>query len=461
MQLGSAINRRNVALGAAGLLSVCLWSSMGDYDLSKQVQWAIGRPIFASQDDVFDFPVLDSGELREICSNTDWNSSLVFTCDNNHGGVGRVRNSILNCVRYAIGAGGALVVPTIATRDMDDLDPGHGHHGDEEEGEEDMEAALHKRHGVAVWKEMDYMFDQDHFVGSLKKSCPDLVLIPHMERSLSGRRRGLIPEMLFHKETPASGIEHPETWPDKLDGWIKKYITLEPATEPIVVDLEQSFLQYPTHSDGKDLAHHFGHILKFRTDVRRLATAVLKEIPQRCEIRPFDLSRPIINPSFLGVHLGTEIPLAAEKRHEVDITYNHYEAQAIAYIRQATSSKIATMYVASGNFPDVVKLQADAGQKNIVVTYKEDLLHGKLKEELKGLTWDQRALVDFLVLLKGQEFAGIGHSSFSWNVMMKRHEMGDAGVRELLVEPGIYQDSISKLYGAESSNVESSRCMWP
>lgn len=448
MQLGGFINRRYAILGGVGLAAIWLWSATDYRNLPQSVKWAIGRPQSTSENDAFDFPLLDSWELREICGTTDWNSSLVFTCDNNHGGIGHVRNSILNCVRYAIGAGGSLVLPSIALRDMDEMDP------------RPERVEVQPRHGPGR-KGMEYMFDKNHFVDSLRKSCPELVLIRHMEQTTSNRRRGLLPESLF-ENIPASGIERPEEWPDRLSVWIDKYMAKVPEEEPVIVDLEQSFLHYPTHSDGHALAHTFGHILKLRPDIRRLATTVLKELAQWHELQSFNLSAPIINPSFIGVHLGTGDPFApVERRHEVhDIAYSHYAAQAAAYIEQATTSKIPIMYVASGNLPEIKKLAVEAGEWNVAVTYKEDLLQGKWKEELDRLKWDERALVDYLVLLKGQEFAGVGHSSFSWNVMMKRHESA-AWVKAALNEPGIYTDGLSRLYGVKDSYVESSGCMWP
>ncbi|KAL2060238.1 hypothetical protein VTL71DRAFT_9633 [Oculimacula yallundae] len=455
MQLWNAVSRRYVILFSAGLVAIWLWLAMGeDRRLPKSIAWAIGRPISTPENDVFDHPVLDSWELREVCSSTKWNSSLIFTCDDIRGGVGKVRNSILNCVRFAISAGGGLVLPNIALRDVEVVAAVESQAFPEED-------RIEKRHGPGR-RGMEYMFDKNHFVDSLMKSCPELVLVRHLDQTSSNRRRSLLPESLF-TNIPATGLEDPGEWPQRLGMWIDKYMAKEPALEPVIIDLEQSFLHYPIYSDGSSLAHTFGDILKFRPDVRQLATTVLKGIAHshdpedNTETQNFDVSSPIINPSFMGVHLGTENPLA--ERHEVDVTYSHYQAQAAAYIEQATTSKIPLMYVASGNLPEVHKLVKEAKKWNIEVTHKEDLLHGKQADALAKLRYDQKALIDYLVLLKGQEFAGVGHSSFSWNVMLKRHYVGD-GAKALLGEE-MYWDGLSTLYGVKSTYVESSVCMWP
>lgn len=70
--------------------------------------------------DAFDFPPIESESIKAVCAATKWdakkNVQVVFTCDNSNGDIGDVRNSILNCVRYAMLAGGSLVIPRLFTR---------------------------------------------------------------------------------------------------------------------------------------------------------------------------------------------------------------------------------------------------------------------------------------------------------------------------------------------------------
>jgi hypothetical protein len=442
MQFPAGISRRYAVLVGGLLVTIWLWLAFDRPSLPAQIIWNTSSKggIISPSIDAFDFPPVDSDEMRAVCSSTRWNQSLIFTCDNNHGGIGHVRNSILNCVRYAIGTGGALVLPNIALRDEDDMEHDHGH--------------VEKRHGPGR-QGMEYMFDVEHFQESLRLSCPELMLIGHMEETFSPRRRGLLPEHLF-TNIPASGIEHPEEWPVRLKAWIEEYMPPYPEKEPIVIDLEQSFLHYPTHSDGHKFAHTFGNILKFRPDVRRLATTTLNKLAEWYDM-PLNLSEPIMNPSFMGAHLQTDNPFL-EQRHNSDIAYAHFPAQTAAYIKQAISAKIPLIYVASGNLPEIHKLGLQATASEIAVTHKEDLLKDKDMEMLERLRWDQRALVDYLVLLKVQGFAGVGHSSFSWQVVMTRHEGGDK--RKGVLESDVWSDGVSTLYGVRSSYVESSECMW-
>lgn len=176
---------------------------------------------------------------------------------------------------------------------------------------------------------------------------------------------------------------------------------------------------------------------------------------------PMNLSESIINPSFFGAHLGTENPFAEEKRHNTDVLYSHYTAQSNAYLKQAFSAKTQVMYVSSGNLAEVHHLGLQAEEFNIAVTHKEDLLKGEEGEELDKLSWDQRALIDYLILTKAQEFAGVGHSSFSWNIALKRHENLDHVPGSLDEKTELWSDGLSTLYGVRKSYVESSGTMWP
>ena len=436
------VNRGYALLAGTVLLSIWLWVASGR--LYSFTYHSIGtlfsnKPQSTSENDIFDFPLVDSQAVRDVCSMTDWNSSLIFTCDNNHGGVGHVRNSILNCVRYAIAAGGSLVLPNIALRDHHDM----------------MDLHVERRHGPGR-KGMGFMFDEKHFIDSLKLSCPELKLIKHMEASANGRRRGLQPESLFNNH-PTSGLEHPEQWPTRLENWISHHMSPYPKSVPIVIDLEQSFLQYPTHSDSHEFAHTFGNILKFRQDVRLLATTTLHTISRTYDL-PLNIPDAIIANSIFGAHLRTEED-PMEKRHLSPAPYAHYEGQSKAYLEEAALMNATVLYAASGSVRELSRLAIDALDYNVEVNHKFELLKGRDREMLEMLKWDQMALVDYLVLLKVQDFAGIGHSSFSWNLALKRHE--HAHRKGSVHEDQLWSDGRSSLYGVRKGYVESAACMWP
>lgn len=49
---------------------------------------------------------IDNSALVELCKRKVWTPGLIFNCEAPKGGVANVRNVFLNCVRYAIEAGG-------------------------------------------------------------------------------------------------------------------------------------------------------------------------------------------------------------------------------------------------------------------------------------------------------------------------------------------------------------------
>lgn len=271
----------------------------------------------APKADIFDFPPIRSQAIRDVCSKTTWNDSLVFTCDNNKGGIGHVRNSILNCVRYAMAAGGSLVLPNIVLREDDEMGETHAESSEEEMGEAHGIDALDKR-GTRK-QGMDYFFDKTYFVESMRLSCPEMPIIRKMDQTMTDRRKALLPESLF-MNLPTAGLEHPEEWPAKLAAWIDTSMSHDSPEEPIIIDLEQSFLHYPVHSDGHAFAHSFGNILKFRPDARKLATKVLHLMEEWYRL-DFNESAPMFNPSFFAAHLGTEDPFLGA-RHESDVLYS-------------------------------------------------------------------------------------------------------------------------------------------
>lgn len=432
--------RRYAILTALTFVAVCFWTALGRLSPFPTIVLP-SRPHFQKAtevQDIFDFPAVNSGAIQNICAETQWNSSLIFTCDKSVGGVGNIRNSILNCVRYTISAGASLVVPSIVLRDTSDI----------------------ARIRTGVTTELDYMFDVQHFLDSLRLSCPDLQVLSrsdikdleHMRNAVS-----LVPESLV-KDVPRTGLPQPEAWSEQFYTWLEQYATPS-ITSPMIVDLERSYLQYPIYSDGADFAETFGSILKFRSDVRILATKTLQSLVTTYSL-DVDLTQEFFPKAFFGTHLRTEHD-AVEGWPAPDWIYSRYETQAQKYLDQAPRSNSSVIYVASGDLEEVAKFAYNASTtpNSYIVTTKSDLLKGDHLAELKELKWDQQGLVDFLVMLKASDFAGIGHSSFAWNVALKRHI--HATERKHLDGPQMLSDELSQIYGDPRGYPEYAACLWP
>ncbi|KXH67656.1 hypothetical protein CSAL01_03579 [Colletotrichum salicis] len=401
-------------------------------------------PLLSDQG-IFDFEPINSDVIRAVCDKTEWDTGkamqVVFTCDNNVGGIGNIRNSILNCVRYTMLAGGSLVMPRIFKRSDSDIS--------------------HIRTGRR--QEIEYLFDREHFINSLHLSCPQLRLYNDTDEvyeSLGPARTwslGLFPESLVDEEQIAStGIEHPEKWQSQLHQWLDDVNnttdtapTGRPTEGPMMVDLGRSYLTYPINSDGEVFATTFGTILEFRADVQQLATATILSI----------------NRHFFGAHLFTEKD-ALDSWNPVDPMreWSEYSKQTDAFFDQASRWGLSVMYVASGNETQMAMLEADAVPRGVRVVTKHDLLTGKNRKRLDTLTWDQKGTIDFLVMLGAAQFGGVGPSSFAWNVALKRHLFTKEISKEkdaFLKGPQMFSDDLSQIYGVPGKYLEYAACLWP
>jgi hypothetical protein len=80
--------------------------------------------------------------------------------------------------------------------------------------------------------------------------------------------------------------------------------------------------------------------------------------------------------------------------------------------------------------------------------------------QLEALSWDQQGMVDFLVMLRASRFAGVGHSSFAWNVALVRHLF--AQQKDHLKGPHLLKnDELSEVYGYPRQYPEYASCLWP
>jgi len=392
-----------------------------------------------SSADIFDFPPIDSSAIKSVCGDTQWNSSIVFTCDNSVGGIGNIRNSILNCVRYAISAGAALVIPQIIIRDTSDI----------------------SRIRTGERTSMDYMFDVPHFTESIRLSCPQLHLYEKAEdipnRPDQSHLVSLLPESIIN-DIPKTGLTRPEQWRPTFYAWLAQF---ESPYETRVIELARSYLQYPIYSDGEDFALSFGSILKFRADTRVLATTTLRQLSQTFNLElESQWHESFLENAFFGAHLRTEKD-ARDGWPAEDWEYSRYNVQSKFYLSQARDVRSSIIYVASGDASEVSTFAHDAASINATITTKTLLLTGTDKEQLEALAWDQQALVDFLVMLKATSFAGVGHSSFAWNIALKRHTFLKGNGQDHLKGPQMLSDELSQVYGFPRGYPEYASCLWP
>lgn len=425
MDFPSGLNRRYATVAITLLVGIWLWVAFDrPYKFPDHIPWNIySNSPQAPPNDVFDFPPLTSPAIKSVCEKTQWNSSLIFTCDSPSGNFAEVRNSILHCVRYAMAAGGSLVIPKII---------------------------LNEDYGGLVAGNttgLDHLFDVDHFTKSLELSCPQLQLYGHASdvKGVGHEPVSLAPETLLR----TGGATYASDWRDALSKWLTKYISAD-TEGPVIISLSRSYLHYPIHSDDEKFALHFGKILRIRSDARHLATTAF-----------FELKHNFAKLGFLAAYLDTAPN--PDRLTKEDQDYARYEKQSQLYLDYAVANNISTIYIASSRGIDIPRFVLDATTKNIIVKGKFDLLSGTDLETLKDMTTIQREMVDYLIMATAlvkthiPAFIGVGFSSFCWNIALKRFGR-EVGVPS---DPGqLLHDGFNVLYGKAGERSAFQESMW-
>ncbi|RDW87807.1 hypothetical protein BP5796_03501 [Coleophoma crateriformis] len=400
---------------------------------------------FLSTEDALQF---NHAAIQSVCASKGWREDVVFTCDYIAGGIGNVRNHLLNCIRYAIEAGGSLVIPGVMRRNQDDI------------SEIDTED----------WMDLGYLFDKEWFLEHLSTACPELKLwqslddIPASSNGTMSQKIKLLPGSL-DSWVPRWGLAHPTSWRAYFDQWLDVFRD-DSSAQTYLVGIGRAYLEFPVMYDGEKFVEEFGKILRFRKDARVLAGVVLWELQ-----RKFFHERAIIVPgdrvsanTYFGVHLRTESD-AVKAWPEADWKFQRYSIQSTLAIEEISHSTLKVVYIASGNTTEVARFANDAHASTMLsdlagVVTKHDLLFTEDKKALDSFTFDQAAMVDFMVMEKSSRFAGIGHSSFAWNIALRRHLLVKKQ-RSYLSGPNLLHDSLSDIWGVTRSYVEYSNCMWP
>lgn len=369
--------------------------------------------------------------LARVCTETTkWTPGLVFVCDNNSGGIGNIRNFILTCLRYAIEAGATgITLPDIQTRSKDKL------------------ADLFRGRKVSF----SHFFDEGHFRESLGDACPRIVIYDHVEdvvdvtaaaaaddgeRSheegeLSATKR---PAMITPKQFGMRGgcdsrdlNRHSDLFGARFHAWLAERQESRP-TKLIRFNWGVQW-DWPVHRDGPEFTATFGGLLRFRPDILELGEKVVAAMERYTSSLgskkgPAAAPPPPSAGGFLGVHLRTE--------NDALSNWPSFDEQVEAYLARASTLEPPPRlaYLATGNATEAARFAALAAAAqgttgSLRVVTKHQLLSDEGEEELERLSWDQQALVDFVVLLHAEFFVGVSPSSFSMNVALKRHLRGE------------------------------------
>lgn len=381
--------------------------------------------------------------LKRVCDEVEPVEGVVWVCDKNWGGMGNIRNFILNCLRYGIEAGATgLVMPEIHLRDAEDITD----------------------YITPLKAPLSYMFDEAHFRTAMNDNCPHITLynstrdVPYFDANNTTTATGelAIPEVdprtlvnIPQKCDAAETDRHVDRFGERFRDYMRTGLTNgttgvmtfsqppSPTTPRLfrMVDKDRRpalpvMWAWPVHRDGAEFANTFGTLLKFNPRLMRLGKRALEgmhEFSRTIGDEEEDLVRrgnrdkddDNREGKFLGVHLRSEID--AEK------FWPTYAEQREAYLRKAAEKNLTSVaYVACGDAGQIARFGRDAQAKlGMTVVSKTDVLAGADLAELESLTWDQQAIVDFIVLAGSDYFVGNSRSSFSIFLAQRRHLQTD------------------------------------
>lgn len=327
--------------------------------------------------------------------------------------------------------------------------------------------------GIIRGEPLSYFFDVDNLMGILSKYCPQMQIHRSVDELDQGTR-SVRPLRFAVRDfttdfTNATVLRKPQDLAKQFHGWLDH---LSPPAErryPLRVNMEATRYIFPVTSDDADVARYFGRILRVRPDARRIAGAALHALSHRFNLT-LNLREPFSkanrgSSSSLGIHLHTRS--GSDDRSAPD-----YAGQASRYLEYLSEANARVAYLATGSddaAPDgrggggagaheeVLAVVQRSREFGVSVVTKWDLLSpdtGPELEELRGMSWEQRALVDYEVMLRAGELVGAAESGFAWSLALRRaNALGedmDIGEDDRTdVDHGVQwrQDGVSTLYG--------------
>lgn len=304
---------------------------------------------------------------------------------------------------------------------------------------------------------LDYLFDYEHLNATLSLHCPQMKLYKSIDDLWD------VPQVSPPKKISLSLIESHITNGTviqdmvKLSDQIKTYIDKTAPPEkrhmPIRFDLDATNHAFPVAYDGPKLANTFGRLLRPRKDARVLAATALYNLSKRFGVVSLP-SRNIQNNRFAGVHLRTEADAEG---------FPNFDTQLAALLGFARDIETRLVFVATGTTQKQIKTFTEKAQEaNVTAITKKDLLEDEGLLLLEEMTWDQRALVDYELMLRAGKTAGPVESGFSWNLALTRSTVPGAAERPAPVGGLVqYRDMYSTIMGSLDRGYTMKATIWP
>lgn len=358
--------------------------------------------------------------LQAACARTEWreeNRDVYFECAGMQAGLTSIMSELKVCFKMAIDTGVNLLLPSMPLRDSKNL--------------------LNFNFGNdSAYMTYDQWFDQDHFLTSMARSCPQMKIkhpsdagtesLPVSNRwsmdigSAPGFRMlsgyfwvGRPFKAWFDNELARLRFLARASSKSAVDGDTGELAHSTMHDGATIVSIASQFLLFRLTDDptGREVAlwNDLSHLIRFREQPRTITNRVLSHI-----------DRP-----FFGVHFRVErdnIWSSFENQLKVDL-----DALDQAWAQYDSPGKERPLiYLACGDEGQIEKFVEAGAQRGWTVTSKYDIAkdYPATLKLIQELPFDFQGAVDMGVMLKSHFFIGITGSAFSSSVGNLRDPTG-------------------------------------
>ncbi|EPS45128.1 hypothetical protein H072_901 [Dactylellina haptotyla CBS 200.50] len=353
--------------------------------------------------------------LRTQCRRTPWRKNVYISCIHNAGDIVVARNSVLNCIHFALSAGATgLMLPQV----------------------EVMSVTSSSAFKTRKYKEMGHFFDVSWFRNVMLANCGNMMILDRIE-NVPSYEYATFPELVSLQKIMGGGAEtrntNGENFHHKFDEYIAGLSTQPSGKTPVIVRLdEQNAYGFKPSADEPHIANNFGYLAEFRQDLIALSNLVVDRLKQSLQNAANSTSEITGASEFIGVYFGPEITSSAEQKSAL------LEKFARATMELASRYRIKLVYVGTSDDDALKHIRNRAAEVGALVIDKRRMLTGNEKEYFDTLDLDQQSIVDYLVLLKANRFLGSRQSPFSNQLILKRRVL----TNETLDESGHGRDDM-------------------
>ncbi|KAI7298110.1 hypothetical protein KC326_g9524, partial [Hortaea werneckii] len=268
--------------------------------------------------------------IATYCNQTHWRPKLVFNLADANGGIGNIRGNFLDFLFYAIEAGAAIMLPSMATRSAADISN--------------------------VWASrgtFDLFFDEAWFLNAMAQACPQMAVYkPRLGMGMVEPLEGTYSPP--SRRMDVDGGNSREGFRAHLGQWLQEenrggeegLMTATAAEEEggkevVLVNVGRTLWEVDTRSLPPGFRRNFGQLLRINPVIRRLAAIVVEQLARGRNL-VIDPKTAIPPQAFYGAHLRTEAD--AQAIGWLNEPNTNFSAQTDAYIAHALHHGLRTIY---------------------------------------------------------------------------------------------------------------------